>query len=191
MIAAVLLLTTGCIGMGGDDVGDDSGDNLDKETNGPNDQTNSTDAADDHEHEPEPEPHTEERTGEVEQTNLVVGTSGAPANETFEIPEKAGPLVFNLSVDSGEINGEIFPPDCEDNSPNQQGAECSEDLDTYNSTEGQSAGDGGEATWETESPQAGNWTVELYKADPGSSSVPYTLTAFYIDVHGPSGDHHS
>lgn len=187
LLTGLLLLTAGCLGMGGgesDDASAPSSSDL-PESNDPTDP-----ASGNHTHEPKPEPHYVNRTGEVDGTNVVVGASG-PANETVAIPATSRVLVINLTAEDGELNGEIYPPDCEDESPNTIGAQCSHDLNTYNSSQDQYTADGGSASWSTEDVSGGNWTVELYKADPGNQAVPYTLTFYYVDLHAPTPGHHS
>jgi hypothetical protein len=190
ILAGLLLLTAGCIGMG-----DDSDESESQEVSPDSNSDGAAgdapgDNSTDHGHEAKPEKHYDNRTGEVEQTNGLFFTRGDPSNETIEVPDTAQNLHINLTAEDGEINGEIFGPDCEDTS-GTIGSDCSEDLDTYNNSQEANEGDGGEASWSTDSPNGGNWTVKLYKGDPGTAPVSYTLEFYYVDEHKPAADHHN
>lgn len=191
LIAAALLLTAGCIGGSG---GEETDDGSDAPTDGAEDGPTSTGSDNGtegtHAHEAAPERHWDNRSGEVEGTNAVIVTQGI-TNETIPIPETVEQMRVRLAADSGEIDGNLYPPGCEPPAdPTAAPPECSHSLDTYNSTEETLMPDGGVATWETEQGTGGNWTLEMTKADPGPSAVPYELTVFYVDVHEPAPGHH-
>lgn len=193
LLMALLMLTAGCLGFGGDDADSDANDQLpdgDGDTNDTSEdnQNASTSEGDDHEHEPEPEAHWDNRTGEVEGTNLVVQSDGM-AEEQIELPETTSTFEVNLTAEEGELDAELYPPECEEQD-DEPGEDCSHSLSTYESGTETTQPDGGTATWSTEGPDPGTWTLRMWKADAGSSSVPYTLSFFYVDEHEPGPDHH-
>lgn len=185
LLMGVLMLTAGCIGMGGDD-SETSANGGTVDAN-----TSSTPATQDanHSHDPAPEPHWDNRTGEISGTNAVFLSNGI-GNETIEIPDTSKTFEVTLTAEDGELDGELYPPECEEDD-NTHGEDCSHSIDTFNGTQGQTAKDGGTATFSTEDPDAGNWTLRLFKSDPGNNDVPYTITFFYVDAHQPAADHHS
>lgn len=198
LLMAVLVLTTGCLGFGGDDGSDDTDDTESADSQDPGqDQNSSTDGSQagddgtsDHEHEPEPERHWDNKTGEVQGTNLVVESQGEPAEETTEVPEAALELSVTLQAEDGEIDAEIYPPGCEEQDE-EPGEDCSHSLSTQGSDAETTQPDGGNATWSTDEPAAGTWTMRLWKADAGDNAVPYTLEIWYLEEHEPAPGHHS
>lgn len=185
LLTALMLLSAGCIGMGGDDADSDA-ETASTDAPGSSSATNATGATNDsHAHEAKPEPHFDNRTGETSSTKIGIpggasGYQGAPSTENLTVPAKSSVLRINLTADSSEIDAEIYGPDCE-RSPNQFGNSCSQSLRT---SEDQSS-------FSTNDPAEGNWSVDLHTGETGSSSASYTLTFYYVDAHKPSGDHHS
>jgi len=192
LLLGVLMLTAGCLGMGGDD---DAGNETDVPddsdgTSGDQAEGNQTDGTGDHGHDPEPEAHWDNRTGEVTGTNLIVESQGEAVVEEIELPETAIEFSVNLTGEEGEIKGELYPPDCEE-SDDEPGEDCSTSMNTYQDETEQAQPDGGSATYETQDPDAGTWTLRLWKADGGDSAVPYNLAFLYVDEHEPGPDHHA
>jgi hypothetical protein len=191
----VLLLTTGCLGIGGEDEAETDAptdEGSDAGTDGSSD--DGTDGApnstSDHEHQPEPERHWDNKTGEVSGTNVVVESQGEAAEETTEVPEAANELSITLSAEQGEIDAEVYPPGCEEQD-DEPGEDCSASLSTMESDQEATQPDGGNATFSTQDPDAGTWTIRMWKADAGDGSVPYTLEIWYLEEHAPGPDHHS
>lgn len=193
LLVASLVLTTGCLGLGGDDAedadvdaGDDAGANAsDEDTSG-----EAGGGTSDHEHEAEPERHWDNKTGEVQGTNYLVGSEGDAAEETTEVPDAALEFSITLTVEEGEVDAEIYPPGCEE-SDEEPGEDCSTSLGTVDSDQEAMEPDGGNATWSTDDPDAGTWTIRLWKADAGTDPVPYTLEVWFLEEHLPGPGHHS
>jgi hypothetical protein len=186
LLMAVLMLTAGCLGMGGDEADDSSSDADADDADGSQDDGNddasttndSTDSSGDHSHQAQPEKHWDNKTGEVDSTNVVVD-EGEPAEETTEVPAEANEFSVTLSSEGNtSIRGEVYPPDC-DEQGDDPGEDCSHTLD----------GDG--TTYSTTDPADGSWTIRLWKAEPGTDSVPYTLEIWYLEEHEPGPGHHS
>lgn len=193
LLMGLLLVTAGCLGFGGDD-GEDAGTDDTNDTTVPDSGSDTTTGGNqtgsgDHEHEPEPEPHWDNRTGEVTGTNLLVESQGEAVVEEIELPETATEFAVNLTAEDGEIDGELYPPGCEE-SDDEPGEDCSQSIDTYESDQERAQPDGGSATWETSSPDPGTWTLRMWKADGGNNAVPYTVAFFYVDQHEPEPGHH-
>lgn len=188
VLLGLVLLTAGCLGMGGDDPEDEAGPSSDGSAPGTNASTGSDASGANHSHEPAPEPHWDNRTGEVDSRRPLIA-DGTNASEEFTLPDTAIKLIVNLTAESGEIDGEIYPPDCseEGGSP---GEDCSHDLNTYNGSQAPQMADGGSASWTTQDPEGGNWTIRLYNENTQGDSIPYELTIYFVDEHEPAGDHH-
>lgn len=181
LLMAVLMLTAGCLGFGGDEEAEDAEDDPSGDTEpSQNSSTEDGQAAEDgpgeHEHEPQRERHWDNKTGEVDSTNLIVD-QGEPAEETTQVPAEALELSVTLST-NGTLQGEVYPPGCEEESE-EPGEDCSHSLD----------GDG--ASWSTEDPGDGTWTIRLWKDEPGADPIPYTLEIWFAEEHEPAPGHHS
>lgn len=193
LLIGLMLLTAGCLGLGGDDA-EDAQDDVDDapEADGSANETNDSTSGgtSDHGHEAQPEKHWDNKTGEVQGTNVLVESQGEAVEETTEVPEAALEVSITLSAEEGEIRGEVYPPGCEEQDE-EPGEDCSHSLNTYDSQAESTQPDGGNATWSTQEPDAGTWTIRLWKADAGNSAVPYTLTIWFLEEHEPAPGHHS
>lgn len=191
ILMALVLAAAGCLGVGGDS-DDNSADGVDSVDANDTQDDGSTDGTGDdsgeHGHEAQPEPHYDNRTGEVpSRTPLIADNTNA--TEELSLPGTALNLYINLSSESGEIDGEIYPPGCAEQDE-ERGESCSEDLNTYNGSEAPQMADGGSASWNTQSPNEGNWTVRLFNENTQGDSIPYTLNFYYRDEHEPAPGHH-
>lgn len=145
---AALLLTAGCIGFGGDD----------GETNETTNETNNNSTIEGKED--QEEWSSENRSGSVPATSALVGEEAA--EESFEVDGSA--LVLNLSAEGGELDMCIQKPAGNESSNDSQ-EDCDETVTTQD----------GNATFEADEPEAGNWTVRLSAADASSSEIEYEL----------------
>lgn len=194
LLTALMLLTAGCIGMGGDE-GDSDAETASTDAPGTSPGTNATEATNgSHGHEPTPERHFINITGELSGVNAVAATT-AFGNETVELPKDPNSASFTIKVDSGELFIEIYPPDCEDENElvffSTQGPDCATSGSTMNGTSERVSGNGGTFAHSAEDPKGGNWTIELQKSDAGANAVSYTIVTEYVDIHKPGGNHHS
>lgn len=187
LVMAALMLSAGCIGMSGDDEADTTDPNATNSTDPAASGSENGSANESHEHEEQPEPHWDNRTGEISGENVLVASTGT-ASEEKEIPATAREYQIRLTAEGGEIDGEIYPPECEQPEDSQE-TDCSEDLSTCEGTSCAEA-DGGTVWFNATTIDPGNWTVSMAKADPGASAVTYTLTFYYVDVHKPAPGHH-
>lgn len=176
-LAALALVTAGCLGGGGDEAetagaatGDQAGNEPDAASNGtePGLEENATD-------EPSgPTWNVSFTNATVEGTNAVVSFGeplGSPNNHTFHVVDGARNLTFNFTADDGELYVTIYEPGC------SGGSACSHRADTgglYHQAMG-TQGTSGESSWSTQNPQGGEWRVEIYKGDTGTGSVDYTV----------------
>lgn len=155
LLLALSLALAGCLGGGGGaDVESQGADTMDDGTGDAGEDVataNNTTG---------PSWVAEYRNGTVEGTNLVVITNGAN-DETFTVPDGAEELIFNFTAHEGELWISISPPGCEGGFMSS----CTERADTSD----------GSSTWSTSNPDTGTWTVTLYKGDPGTMPVEYTV----------------
>jgi hypothetical protein len=152
LLLAALVLTSGCLGMGGDEANDTQDlDTQDTET------TNTTDE------DPEPTNRTEWSKETFEGT--ITGTTflaPSPPSEgqsfTFTAQSGIETLFVNVTTDGGDLRVLVAGPDCEINSA------CEEETQT----------EGGEGQYVNESAAPGEWDVRLFPADPVAAQVGYT-----------------
>lgn len=197
VLLGLALLTAGCLGMGGDDSGTDA-DTASTSSPAPSPNASSTtngSASGDHGHEPQPEKHWTNITGEISGVSTGAGGVNHVANETLGVPDTAQSLTIRVQTENGELNAGFLAPGCT-NEPEYppgielQGPDCEESGTTTNDTSEKLTPNGGTVTFSTEQPKGGNWTVEMSKDNTGASTISYTVTAVYIDVHEPAADHH-
>lgn len=168
---AAALAVAGCLGGGGD--GADTASTPGTTPTGedaPDNDTAGNDTAD----EPVPRWNTTSFEGEASGPNLVfVFTPGPTHNVT--VLEDTRNLTVNATSSDGELLVDVYPPGCEEQD-NQRGEDCSHTADTQ--------GDDGQ--WTTEDPEPGTWTIRVSKADPGTGSTSYEVTADRLELVDPS-----
>lgn len=200
LLVGALLITAGCLGFGGSDADPDpqadagvSSPSTDRPASNASGTANGS-AVEDHDHEPEPEKHWLNLTGEVGGVRVVVATGETVANETIELPEDPTSLALTVTAEGGELDVDVLPPGCTDEPDllgvvNTQSPSCATSGSTANDTTEELAPDGGTFSFSTENPEAGNWTVQVTKADQGANAVSYAIQAVYVDIHEPGADH--
>lgn len=147
---AVLLLSAGCVGFGGD--GDDANDT----ENDTNATPNATEQGD------EPGWTSENRSGSVPATSAVV--SEQAAEETFEV--NGSELLLNLSAEGGELEMCLMKGGGNDSENDSQQEECDETVTTQD----------GNASFQATNPEQGEWTARLTASGQSESSeVQYEL----------------
>lgn len=168
LVLASALALAGCLGGGGGGSGADAA-SADDGT-GPN-QADDGSADNDTEEEGEPVPEWNRTAfdGDAPGPNAVfVFTPGPTHNLT--VVDGTMNLTVNATSGDGEVLVDIYPPDCEE-SDNQRGESCSHTADTEA---------GGQ--WSTEDPEAGTWQIRVSKADPGTGSTSYEVTADRLEA---------
>lgn len=117
-----------------------------------------------------PEWTYENRSGTVSGENTPLTT--ANATETIDVTEGAKQLTLNLSAEGGELDVCIRSPD-------ESGDSCTAEEQTQE----------GNASWSTEAPAGGEWTVELTAQGTGPQSVDYELVVGQlVPPEGQGGD---
>lgn len=159
LLLAGLLLTTGCIGMGGDDSDaetastDDPARDLNETETEAEEPTNTTEFS------------TETIEGSVTGIGIpVVGSvTVTPASEnnvaSFTVDENPRILYLNLTTEGGELDMLLAGPNCE------QASACEEEIATS----------GGEAAYTNETPTAGEHDLRFFSQGPTDNQVSYTL----------------
>ena len=154
LLLAAMVLTTGCIGMGGDDADQDVDAQSNDDTRTEDEELNETD---------EPQTRTEWSTETYE--GSITGTTFFAPEQTsdgqsfsFTVENGTQQLFINLTSDGGELTMYVAGPDCSANE------ECEEQVET----------ESGEAQYAAEEPGAGEWNVRFFPQDPVASDVSYT-----------------
>jgi hypothetical protein len=155
-LVAALVLTTGCLGMGGDDATSTD------DTAEPATDDNATSEDEPEQASPEPTIEWRNETYEGTVTGTTVFTPGATSEGdgqsfTFDAAPGIQTLFVNLTAEGGELTMNVAGPDCEINSP------CEESVETS----------GGEAQYVNETPTSGEWNVRFF-VEPAGAQVDYT-----------------
>ncbi len=151
LLLAPMLLTAGCIGL--------PGDGGEEENATPEEANETMDVEDDG-----AEWMRENRTGSVSGSSAFFAEEGE--NESFTV--SASTLMLNLSAENGELEMCIQEPGNE--SANESNGSAQEDCDENVTTED------GEASFEQQAPESGEWTVRLTAAEPSASDIDYELS---------------
>lgn len=194
LLAGVLLLTAGCLGMGGDETDTEASPSSVEESATNDSQSPGASPTEDHDHEPAPEKHWVNITGEVSGAHAVFVGINSFENETFEVPSGVQSLEITVRAEGGELYISVLDPDCTDEPEilgfvQTSSPSCEESGSTMNGTSEEVQPDGGTFEFSQDQPKEGNWTIEMSKSDSGTNAVGYTITAAYVDVHEPSSDH--
>lgn len=194
LIVTLSLLGAGCIGLPGDDGGEETGpqsepttnESEDDRTGEPSNDTednetgaNDSNASEGNEsfgnatanetegnesEENETEWRYDNRSGTVEGNPPLTEAS---ATEDFTVAEGAEELALNLSADGGELDVCIKAP-----SGNGSGNESG---DNESSCTAEESTEDGNLTWSEEAPTPGEWSVEMTAQGIGPQSVEYEL----------------
>ncbi len=164
LLLAGTLLATGCLGFGSDEESGPRASDNEAGDDGSEDPTSDEETSAEVEREVGWE--TNEWSGTVTSVSVVVNAISAEefsAEPTIE--EGAERLILNLSVEplapTTEAFAAIADPSCE------PATGCDDETRTED----------GEASWATEDPEAGTWTVRIFKDGPGADRIEWTLTA--------------